>query len=466
MRIVSPHGTRRRPTGPTPDRPRGRDRRPTLPTILLSVLTESGPPRSADTLVARVADLLRARCPLRALDLDRGSSGRAPGTVVGLSTLTLRFPPAAGVPGALTAVFEPGYRPDPWVREWLDGLSAVVALCARADQSRPLVPAVHSASPHAGTHQRLIGRSAAMAVVWDRIARYAAVDDSVLIVGASGTGKELVAREIHDRSARARRRFLPINCGALVSTLLETELFGVEPGTATGVRGHGGAFEEARGGTLFFDEVTELSEKGQVSLLRVLQERTVTPVGGHRTVPVDVRIIAATNQALDPLVADGRFREDLVYRLRVLPLLLPPLRERGTDVVALAQVFLEDDPRSWPWELRPAATEALLDCDWPGNVRQLQSAMHLIRALASSPVVDLPLVEQALTDLGVRVPAPSERSLTAEEMAAHHARTVLQSCGGNKTRAAARLGISLPTLRARLRHRDGPRIAQHRRRAA
>ena len=352
------------------------------------------------------------------------------------------------------------------MREWLDGVTAVVALCVRADQSRPLVPSVHSASQHASTHQRLIGRSAAMAVVWDRITRYAAVDDSVLIVGASGTGKELVAREIHDWSARARRRFLPINCGALVSTLLETELFGVEPGTATGVRGHGGAFEEARGGTLFFDEVTELSPKGQVSLLRVLQERAVTPVGGHRTVPVDVRIIAATNQALDPLVADGRFREDLVYRLRVLPLLVPPLRERGADVVALAQVFLEDDPRHWPWDLRPAAAEALRACDWPGNVRQLQSAMHLVRALASSPVVDLPLVEQALTDLGVRVPAPSERSLTAKEMAARHALTVLQSCGGNKTRAAARLGISLPTLRARLRHLDVPRIAQNRRRAA
>ena len=348
-------------------------------------------------LVTRVADSLRAWCPLKTLRVDRSVTGPMSGAVVGLSALTIPFPLRTGAHGGLTAVFDAGYRPDDWIRQWLEGVSAVVALCVRADESRPLVSSVHSASQHASTHQRLIGRSAAMAVVWDRITRYAAVDDSVLIVGASGTGKELVAREIHDRSPRARRRFLPVNCGALVSTLLETELFGVEPGTATGVRGHGGAFEEARGGTLFFDEVTELSPKGQVSLLRVLQERVVTPVGGHRTVPVDVRIIAATNQALDPLVADGRFREDLVYRLRVLPLRVPPLRERGADVVELAQVFLEDDPRHWPWDLRPAAAEALRACDWPGNVRQLQSVMHLVRALASSPV-DRPPVGGAGAD--------------------------------------------------------------------
>jgi transcriptional regulator with PAS, ATPase and Fis domain len=466
MRIVSSAGTSRRTPAPAVHRPRGRDRRPTLGTLLGGLLTEPGPPPSAELLVTRVADSLRAWCPLKTLRVDHGVTGRMSGAVVGLSALTIPFPLRTGAHGSLTAVFDAGYRPDDWIRQWLEGISAVVALCVRADESRPLVSSVHSASHHSGTHQRLIGRSAAMAVVWDRITRYAAVDDSVLIVGASGTGKELVAREIHDRSPRARRRFLPVNCGALVSTLLETELFGVEPGTATGVRGHGGAFEEARGGTLFFDEVTELSPKGQVSLLRVLQERVVTPVGGHRTVPVDVRIIAATNQPLDPLVADGRFREDLVYRLRVLPLRVPPLRERGADVVELAQVFLEDDPRHWPWDLRPAAAEALRACDWPGNVRQLQSVMQLVRALASSPVVDLPLVEQALADLGASVPAPSERSLTAKEMAAHHALEVLQSCGGNKTRAAARLGISLPTLRARLRHLDVPRIAHTGRRAA
>jgi transcriptional regulator with PAS, ATPase and Fis domain len=431
------------------------------------LLIESGAPLSGDALAARAADALRAWCPLRSLQVDRGSPGRAASTVVGLSTLTFRFPPGMGVPGRLTAVFEPGYRPDPWTHQWLEGVTAVVALSARADLLRPLAPPDRRVLQAGRAPSRLIGRSLAMGVVWDRIHRYATVDDSVLVVGASGTGKELIAREIHSLSARARGPFLPVNCGALVSSLLETELFGVESGTATGVRGHRGAFEEARGGSLFLDEVAELSAKGQVSLLRVLQERAVTPVGGHRLVPVDVRIIAATNQALDAAVADGGFREDLLYRLRVLPLLVPPLRERDQDVLELAEAFLAEHARPVAHVLDPAAATLLRRCDWPGNVRQLESVIHLVCVLADEARIDASVMQTALTQLGAG-PRDELRSMASmpREVAARHVVEVLRECGGNKTRACARLRISRGTLRRYLRAADQQERQQKKRRAA
>ena len=467
MRIVSSAGTSRRTPAPALHRPRGRDRRPTFGTLLGGLLTEPGPPLSAELLVTRAADSLRAWCPLKTLTIDRSFTGRMSSAVVGLSALTIPFPPRAGVHGGLTAVFDAGYRPDDWIRQWLEGVSAVVALCVRAESSGSAAQSVRRVAPAHRPPRRLIGRSVAMAVVWDRIQRYATVDDSVLVVGASGTGKELIAREIHSSSPRARGPFLPVNCGALVSSLLETELFGVESGTATGVRGHRGAFEEARGGTLFLDEVAELSAKGQVSLLRVLQERAVTPVGGHRLVPVDVRIIAATNQPLDAAVADGRFREDLLYRLRVLPLLVPPLRDRGQDMIELAEAFLDEHARLRPWHLDAAAGALLRRCDWPGNVRQLEAVIRLVCVLTDDPRIDAELMQTALTQLGAGLRADL-RSIASmpREIAARHVVEVLRECAGNKTRACARLRISRGTLRRYLRAADQQERQEKKRRAA
>lgn len=467
MRIVSHDGTGPRRTAPAPLRARGADRRQALATVLSRLLSEPGPSLSADALVARVAESVRTWCPLETLRIDRDAPGRAAGPVLGLSTLTLPFPPGVSISGGLTAVFRPGHRPDHWIRQWLEGVAAVAALCIRGETVKSLPQPIRRTVPVERSSRRLVGRSAAMGVVWDRIRRYAAVDDSVLIVGASGTGKELVAREIHTLSARARGPFLPVNCGALVSSLLETELFGVEVGTATGVRGHRGAFEEARGGTLFLDEVTELSPKGQVSLLRVLQERAVTPVGGHRLVPVDVRIIAAANQPLDSAVADGRFREDLLYRLRVLPLFVPPLRERDHDVIELAEAFLAERERPGAWHLDPDAAALLRRCDWPGNVRQLAAVIRLVCVLAEDARIDAGLMQTALTQLGAE-PRDDLRSITSmpRAIAARHVLDVLRECGGNKTRACVRLRISRGTLRRYLQAADLEERQEKRRRVA
>jgi transcriptional regulator with PAS, ATPase and Fis domain len=290
-----------------------------------------------------------------------------------------------------------------------------------------------------------------MTMVRDRIARYADATEPVLILGESGTGKELVARDIHRQSARGRGPFVAVNCGGLVGSLLEAEMFGIESGTATGVRGRKGKFELARGGTLFLDEVADLSPAGQATLLRVLQEREVERVGADRPVPVDFRVVAATNQPLPQRVADHQFREDLYYRLQVLPVLMPPLRERDRDVVELACAFLDRDSRRAPWDLQPAAADLLVACAWPGNVRQLESVIALIRTLAPTPTIDVGLVQGVLQELGVLTPGQRDtRPLTLREAMARHALEVLQACHGNKTLACRHLGISINTLRARL----------------
>ena len=318
-----------------------------------------------------------------------------------------------------------------------------------------------------GALGRMLGHSPAMESVRERVRLYAPSDQPVLIHGESGTGKELVARALHDESPRRAGPFVVVNCPALVATLLEAELFGIEDGTATGVRGRKGKFEQASGGTLFLDEVADLSPQGQASVLRVLQERAVERVGGQRTTPVDVRIVSATNREIAPRVATQTFRPDLYSRLRVLPVRVPPLRDRGDDTLDLVQAFLAGDPRGWRWELRREAADALLACTWPANVRDVQAVAHLIRTFARSPAVDRALVQEVLSELGL-VPCLSlaDRPLTVKEVAAHHARSVLMSCGGNKTRACQQLGISVKTLRAYLRLLNDPRVAESRRKAA
>ena len=238
---------------------------------------------------------------------------------------------------------------------------------------------------------RLIGKSEAMRKVLDVIKKVADTKSNVLICGESGTGKELVARAIHDNSARARMPFVPVNCSALPETLLESELFGYMKGAFTGAATNkAGLFEVANGGTIFLDEIGETTPATQVKLLRVLQEREFRRVGGTQDVKVDVRVIAATNKDLEKAVKDGSFREDLYYRLDVIPIALPPLRQRADDIPLLAQHFLEKfaaaSGRSGP-TLSPGAMKLLVAHEWKGNVRELENLIERAVAFGGSTVI-------------------------------------------------------------------------------
>jgi two-component system response regulator HydG len=312
----------------------------------------------------------------------------------------------------------------------------------------------------------IIGNSAPMRRVFDLIANVAATDATVLITGESGTGKELVARSLHEHSARSGKPFVAINCGALTETLLESELFGHERGAFTGadVRRRG-LFEEAAGGTLFLDEVGEMAASTQVRLLRVLQERHVRPVGSNQARPVDVRVVAATNRDLDEEVRQRRFREDLFYRLNVVSLELPPLRSRGEDVLMLAHHLLgKHASRLGKSGLRFAedALDALAGYDFPGNVRELENAVE--RAVIMTSGEHVTLHELPLQFRGGRGSRPHLRA-AAMDLSFGEARSrferdylerVLEQCGGNVSQAARRAGMDRSNFR-RLLDRHGVR---------
>jgi two-component system response regulator HydG len=280
-------------------------------------------------------------------------------------------------------------------------------------------------------------------------------DSTVLISGESGTGKEVLARYLHELSTRADGPFVSINCGALPENLLESELFGHVRGSFTGaVRDKQGMFVAAKGGTFFLDEVGEMSPATQVKLLRVLQEREVIPVGATETVPVDVRIVAATNRDLDEEIRRGGFRSDLFYRLNVITLHLPPLRDRPDDVPLLAAHFLArfSATRGRQVRLTPETLEAMVGYDWPGNVRELENALE--RAAVMTPGEEIApdalpakITERAPQPL-VQASLPPNPTLEIIERAYIH--WVLQSEGGNKTRAAEVLGIDPSTLYRKL----------------
>src|SRR5262249_15447829 len=235
----------------------------------------------------------------------------------------------------------------------------------------------------------LVGSTPAMRALRDTIDRVAATDFTVLLEGESGVGKELVARQIHVLSRRGNGPFIAINCAALVETLLEAELFGIEDKTATDVRGRRGKFEAADGGTLFLDEVSDLSLAAQAKLLRAIQDLAVERVGGNATHRVDIRVIAATNKSLDELVRRGLFRLDLFHRLSGVDVRVPSLRERRRDIVELADHFLTRHRTIRTLRLSSPATEALLAYDWPGNVRELERLMERSVTLATSDVLEL-----------------------------------------------------------------------------
>ena len=296
----------------------------------------------------------------------------------------------------------------------------------------------------------LIGRTPGMLAVYNQIARAADSLVPVLIVGESGTGKELVARALHRTSQRAARPFVPINCGAITDTLLESVLFGHTRGAFTGaVADTKGIFEQAQGGTVFLDEIGETSPALQVKLLRVLEDGEVRPVGSSRPIKVDNRVIAATNRDLDRSAAEHQFRADLYYRLSVIVIRLPALRERRDDIPLLIAAFLTGACKraDRQIELSSAALDVLLACDWPGNVRQLKNTIERIVLFSRGSVVgpdDLPMVMQSVrrdTPAGLFEDLPS-----LEEMERRYLQHVLQAVGRNRTRAAEVLGIDRRTL--------------------
>jgi DNA-binding NtrC family response regulator len=299
--------------------------------------------------------------------------------------------------------------------------------------------------------ENAVGRSEAMLQVFKTAARVAASDATVLILGESGTGKELVARAIHAASPRSAGPFVPVDCGAIAEGVLESELFGHVRGAFTGAQAaRRGLFEEAGGGTLFLDETGDVGPGLQARLLRALQEGTIRRVGANEAIPVDVRVVAATNKDLEAAVRAGRFREDLFYRLNVVTLRIPPLRERREDVPLLAEHFAAKHGRGEGATVSPAARELLQAYDWPGNVRELENV--IARALALNPSgvvvpVDLPdRLRNAVPEPARGLPLPSGLRPTLDELSRRYVALVLSECGGNKTRAAEQLGIDRKTL--------------------
>jgi transcriptional regulator with GAF, ATPase, and Fis domain len=303
----------------------------------------------------------------------------------------------------------------------------------------------------------LVGSGASMREVFRRIEKVASTDISVLITGETGTGKEVVARELHRRSSRASGPFVAVNCGAIPESLLESELFGHARGAFTGaVAARIGRFQAAAGGTLFLDEIAEMTPALQVKLLRALQERTVLRVGESRAEPVDIRVVAATNKVLEEEIKRGAFREDLYYRLNVVAIQLPPLRERGEDVVALGRYFLQQYAREFAARVRgftPAALLALRHHPWPGNVRELENRVKKAVVLAEKAMV-------SAEDLGLdaEVLEPIEPLTQAtREFQKRYVNEVLERNQGNRTKTAKDLGVDPRTIFRHLERMEAER---------
>jgi len=294
----------------------------------------------------------------------------------------------------------------------------------------------------------IIGRTPKMLEVYRAIARVAPTDASVLILGGSGTGKELVARALHDHSARAKMPFIPVNCGALPEHILESELFGHEKGAFTGAdSSRAGLFEAANGGTLFLDEISETKPGFQVNLLRAVQEQQIRRVGSQKYTPVSVRILAASNRDLGKMMGQGQFREDLYYRLSVVVINLPGLEERREDIPLLVQHFLSRSNRKSKRSVKitDEAMQLLTRSSWPGNVRELENLVERLAIFCTSGEIGVADVEHERQSLPVNGSAENG-SGTLEDMERQHILRVLQENAGNKSKAARALGIERKTL--------------------
>ncbi|MDX2181117.1 MAG: sigma-54 dependent transcriptional regulator [Bryobacteraceae bacterium] len=294
----------------------------------------------------------------------------------------------------------------------------------------------------------MIGSSAGMVDVYKTISRVAPTDATVLIEGETGTGKEMIARMIHENSRRSAQAFVPVDCGAIPASLLESELFGALRGSYTGAeKDRVGVFEAAHRGTVFLDEIGDIDSGFQLKLLRFLQEKEVRPLGASKARPVDVRIVAATNRDMRKMVDEGKFREDLWFRLNVVPVELPPLRERRGDVALLAKTFLRryNERYGLATRLTDSGLKALEDYTWPGNVRQLQHLMERLTILAPQGEIDAEAVMNAIRD-----GESNDAGETLADAEMEQIRRVMAACGNNKSRAAKVLGIERKTLYRKL----------------
>jgi len=431
---------------------RQRDRRLGLGDLLMAVTRALGDRTEAGAVREAFEEMLPRIVPIQTAALRDGKWGRsaqpAPESV------------ALDVPGAMpgTRVLEAGFEPGARLGEWdyqLLGLSAHLgALILEIERNRLALARAGLGGPYKVKRDPaapLIGSTMAMRALRNRIERVACTDFTVLLEGESGVGKELVARQIHELSARRNGPFVAINCAALVETLLEAELFGIEERTATGVRGRRGKFENADGGTLFLDEVSDLSLSAQAKLLRAVQDLAIERVGSNGTHRVDIRVVAATNRTLLGMVDQKLFRPDLFYRLSGVDVRVPPLRERRPDVLELAQYFLDRHRATRRLRLSAAAAAALAQYDWPGNVRELERLIERAVALTETDVIELDDLPPSLRGQFSETIMPSlARRDTMRAWGSRYARLMVDECRGNKREACRLLGISYHTLVAYL----------------
>lgn len=302
--------------------------------------------------------------------------------------------------------------------------------------------------------ENIVGNSEAMEKVYRLIEKMSGISSNVLIVGETGTGKELVARAIHYNSERSDRPFVAVNCGALTESLLESELFGHLKGAFTGaIANQEGFFRKADKGTLFLDEISEVSHGLQVKLLRAIQEREVIPVGGREPLRFDVRLIAATNRLLEDEVKKGTFREDLFYRINVITIPLPPLRDRKEDVPLLVNHFLQKYAQRLgkpSVKILRETMQALVNYDWPGNVRELENMIERAVALCEEDLIERTDLPDKLTQMKIAIRDLDEYEMTLDALEEQHIKKVLQKVSGDKVKASLILGINLSTLYRKL----------------
>jgi transcriptional regulator with PAS, ATPase and Fis domain len=438
--------------------PRRRDRRRGFAELLAVVVRHLERRGDASLMRSAFEDALRRVVPVRSVQLrdavPRWSASDAERQADTIALEVTGGDPSS--PGVLEAALDAGCRLGEWDLQTLSMAAHVGALVLEIERTRAQTlrsGVIAGSRPRRDAAAPLIGSTSAMEQLRNTIERVANTDFTVLLEGESGVGKELVARQIHELSRRRNGPFVAINCAALVETLLEAELFGIEDRTATGVRGRRGKFEAADSGTLFLDEVSDLSLSAQAKLLRTIQDLSVERVGGNGVHRVDVRIIAATNRTLSGLVQQRLFRPDLFYRLSGVDVRVPSLRERHEDILELARYFLDRHRTTRPLRLSVGAADALVSYHWPGNVRELERLIERAVALTQSDVIELDDLPATVRGDRVTVLGPSlHRGDTMRAWGSRYAHIVLDRCGGNKRKACRSLGISYHTLQAYLRY--------------
>jgi transcriptional regulator with PAS, ATPase and Fis domain len=437
---------------------RRRDRRNALGELLVALTRTLQHREDLANMRGAFETALQRLTPIRTATLRDVSSRwpARPDAGKGAESIALEVPGSDPYgPGTLEATFEPGAPLGEWDFQMLGFASHVAALVLEIERNRQQMAraGLLATSPlRADGAAPLIGSTPVMQALRNTIARVATTDFTILLEGESGVGKELVARQIHELSRRRNGPFVAINCAALVETLLETELFGIEDRVATGVRARRGKFEAADGGTLFLDEVSDLSPSAQAKLLRAIQDLSVERVGATGVQRVDIRIIAASNRPLSTLVEQRMFRPDLFYRLSGVDVRVPSLRERRDDILELARYFLARHRLTRSLRLSHEAADALVAHDWPGTVRELERLIERTIALGASDVIELEDLSPVVGGPHLSAIAPSLRNdESLRTWARRYVRLVLARHDGNRRHAARSLGISYHTLKAYLR---------------